>query len=151
MREKLIDVLTKAVWDQMETLLVFVEPDPVAEIMLFAYFKDLRLSSLFGSTFIKEAKPVNLACFGSSFALIEPDPAHDRSFYPYLVIRERAPKGLAYTYVFPYDNWDGSMQVDVTEIVLDNESARSDLLKSERLISDYATRWAESDTYEEDS
>ena len=148
MREKLIDVLTKAVWDQMDTILAFVEPDPVAEIMLFAYFGELRLSSLFGSTFMKDAKPVNLACFGSSFALIDDSPSSMRSFYPYVVIRERAPKGLAYTYVFPYDNWDGSMQVDVQEIVLDNENARAELLRAERLIADYAIKWKEDNVNE---
>lgn len=141
MREQLVDTLSEAIWEQIETILDFVEPDPIAEVMLFAYFPPLRLSSLFGTTFIQEGKPINLVCLGSSFALIDDTTSDDREFYCYVVIRERASGGLSYSYCFPYDDWDGTIRIDVREVVLDNKAARNEILKTERLVAEYALRW----------
>ena len=150
MRENLVDNLSEAAWEQISTILEMVEPEPLSEILLFGYFPPLGLSSLFASTFIQQGKPINFAIFGPCFALIDDSQSEDRVFYSYVVIRERAQSGLSYSYCFPYDDWDGSIQIDVREVVLDNKAARGELLKVERLVADFASKWMDGE-YEENS
>lgn len=122
-------------------MLVELELDHVAEVQLFGYFPHLKLSTLFGSTFVREGLPLNLLPLGPSVLLLHDELPEEKIFYLYMVIRERLDGGLRLSYVFPFEDWTGATALKVEEVEVRNEAGRMQVLELEQEVPSYARLW----------
>ena len=120
-----------------------LELDPIAELQLFGYFPKLKISTLFGSTFVQNKLPVNLIPLGPSVLLLSEELPDEKIFYVYMVIRERLDGGLRLSYVFPYEDWTGVTSLKVEEIEVNNTVGRQQVIELEKEIPAYARLWIE--------
>ena len=139
------DELVEVIWGEMSEILGHLDTDALAELQLFAYFPTLKLSALFGSTFVKEGLPINLLPLGPSILLLKDKLPPEKHFYIYLVIRERLDGGLKVSYAFPYLDWSGEMAVEAHELSITSSDSREEFLEMEGRIPSYAALWFEGD------
>lgn len=125
----------------MEGILDGLDVDSIAEVQLFGYFPSLRLTTLFGSTFVKDGVPMNMLPLGPSILLLEDNLPDEKLFYIYMVVRERLDGGLRLSYAFPYEDWTGATALEVKEVDLKDEQGREHILEIEQEIPDYARLW----------
>ena len=141
-------LLAEAFWQEAESFLAKAELDPRSEVQLFGYFPALRLSSLFGSTFLEGKTPVNLLVLGPSFLLLEDELPADKVFYTYLVVRERMTGGIRLSYLLPYCDWTGDVELELLEVEFSSVESRAKVLDIESKIPGYAGRWLEGEDEE---
>lgn len=140
----LVEELVEQVWEEMSSVLLFIETDELCEALLFGYFPTLKLSSLFGMTYIQEGLPVNLIPFGPANLLRKNDLPPEKLFYLYLIIRERLPGGIKMTYCFPFEDWTEAFQVEVIEFEITDASSRTICMEGEVKVAAYAKQWFDS-------
>jgi hypothetical protein len=136
-----IKPLVEAIWNEIEGMIEGVDLDPIAEVQLFGYFPALKLSTLFGSTFVRERLPLNLLPLGPSVLLLKDELPEEKAFYIYMVIRERLDGGLRLSYVFPFVDWTGSTELKVQEVSVKNEDGRQQVIDLEKEIPSFARLW----------
>jgi hypothetical protein len=135
--------LVEALWQEILPVISKAELDPVCEVQLFGYFPALKLSTLFGSTFLEGIKPVNLMPLGPSFLLVAEELPVEKAFYVYVVVRERMKGGIRLSYLFPFANWTGDMEIELFEVEFSEVESRDEILDIESKIPGFAGKWLE--------
>jgi hypothetical protein len=135
--------LVEALWQEILPLISKAELDPICEVQLFGYFPALKLSTMFGSTFLEGPKPVNLMALGPSFLLVSDELPAEKTYFVYLVVRERMDGGIRISYLLPYMNWTGDMEVELFEVEFSEVESRDEILDIESKIPGFADKWLE--------
>ena len=140
---QLTKMLCQAVWDEIGPIIENYASPHVCEAQLMAYFPYLKLTSLMGTTFLKDAKPLNFVPYGPSFLLLEKDLPDEKLFYVFVLLRRPIEKGIRIDYLLPYVEWNDEIRVENIEVEVDSESGREKIIEAESKIPQFAAEWLE--------
>lgn len=140
---QLTKMLCQAVWDELEPILENYANPHICEAQLMAYFPSLKLTSLMGTTFLRDNEPLNFVPYGSSFLLLEESLPDQKLFYVFVLLRRPIEKGIRIDYLLPYIEWNDEIRVENFEIEVDSENGREKIIEVELKIPQFATEWLE--------
>ena len=108
-----------------------------------AYFPALKLTSLMGTTFLKDKKPLNFVPYGPSFLLLEDSLPEQKLFYAFVLLRRPIEKGIRIDYLLPYIEWNDEIRVENFEVEVDSEAGREKVIEVESKLPQFAVEWLE--------
>jgi hypothetical protein len=138
---RLTQKLCQAVWDEISPILENYDMPDVCEAQLMAYFPELKISTLFGTTFIGNGKPLNFIPYAQSFLLLEEDLPEQKLFYCFVVLRRPLKDGIRLDYLFPYVEWDDAVRVEKIKVLVNDEKGREQVIAAELKMPKYAKEW----------
>lgn len=133
--------LCQAVWAEIEPIIENCELPETCEAQLMAYFPRLKLTSMFGSTFLRSSDPLNFVPNASSCLLIENEIPENKRYYLFVVLRSPISGGIQLSYLLPYVEWNDEIRVEKVDIEVTSESSRDKILATEIKLPSYAREW----------